>query len=550
MAQDAAAGLAALHAAGIIHRDLKPANLLFGADGRALIADFGLAHLDDGAPGVTRSGFTVGTPDYMPPEQARAEVLDARADLYALGATLYHLATGTPPHQGATAWAVLGAVLADPFPDVLARRADLGPGLGAVISKLGAKDRNERYADTAQLLGDLGLVAVGRAPVHARFRSSVEMLAASPRTSGPSVLLIDDDPLVRRIYATGLNSRGLVCTVASDGAMGLDFAARLRPELIVVDLMLPDLDGAEVVRRLRAASPSIPLVVLSNAFAQDQLAAALAAGATRILPKAATTPSQLAAELHALLPRDQRSTDHEPLPERVDPGEALTAADAALARLQVLARRLNGAAGEDAVLAEVAASARGFSAAAGAAGVSAAATLGAAAETLARELIAQPSQRTASSRRTLVQATSALRHLIITPDNLLVNARALAVDDEPIARALLGAALDRVGIRHELVATSAEVLDRLSTGGYHLLLTDVMMEPLSGFQLAARVRALPGPAAADHLRHRTRRFPRLLHLGRGHRHRSDRQALPADRAGSQGLGAAGDEAGVKRAAPC
>lgn len=491
IAQDAAAGLAALHAAGIIHRDLKPSNLLFGADGRTLVADFGLAHLDDGAPGVTRAGFTVGTPDYMPPEQARAEPLDGRADLYALGATLYHLATGRPPHPGATTWVVLGAVISEPFPDVLELRPDLGDGFGAVIAKLGAKQKAERYADADQLLDDLALVSADRPPVHARFRSSADLLASAPPADAPSVLLIDDDPLVRRIYSTVLGARGLVCIVACDGAAGLDLAARLRPAAAVVDLVLPDIEGSEVVRRLHASQPQLPIVVLSNAFAVDQLAAARAAGAVRVLPKAATPPGRLAEELSTLLRRPVLGPAAHPA---ATPAEALAAADAALARMQVLVRRLDGTVDETPLLVELAAAVHGFAAAAGAAGAAIAANLGAASETLVRELIAQPDRRGASSRRTLAQAATALRGLILAPGCSLGLARALAVDDDRMARTLLGAALDRVAVAHDIVGTPEEALARLGGGGYHLLLTDVVMDHLSGFQLAARVRAMPGCA--------------------------------------------------------
>ncbi len=502
IALDTASALVALHAAGVIHRDLKPSNLLFDAAGRAMVADFGLAHLDDGAPGVTRAGFTVGTPDYMAPEQARAEPLDGRADLYALAATLYHLATGRPPHQGATAWAVLGAVLSEPFPDVLTLRSDLGEPFAALLRKLGAKTRDERYANAQLLLDDIALVQAGRAPVHARWRSSTDMLAAAPTDpapAGPTVLIIDDDPLVRRIYVTGLGARGLIPIAAADGASGIDMAARLVPAAAVVDLVLPDMDGSEVVRRLRAVHPMMPIAVLSNAFGDSQLAAAKAAGATRVFNKAQTPPSVLAGELLGLLPK----TATQPripktgiaIDDASDPAEALATADAALARLQVLVRRLDGAGGEDATLTEVAAAARGLSAAAGAAGITAAATLAAATETLARELLAQPHRRSVSNRRTLQHAVSALRPMVISPSCALGPQRALAVDDDRMARALVGAALDRVGIPHDVVATPEEALQRLASGRYAVLLTDVVMDHISGFQLAARVRSQPGCAS-------------------------------------------------------
>ncbi len=92
------------HSRGVIHRDLKPSNILIGADGNPRVTDFGLAKRVQGDSGLTGSGQILGTPSYMPPEQAggrRGEVGPA-ADVYALGATLYCMITGRPPCQAAT----------------------------------------------------------------------------------------------------------------------------------------------------------------------------------------------------------------------------------------------------------------------------------------------------------------------------------------------------------------------------------------------------------------------------------------------------------------
>jgi len=93
LARQLAEGLAAAHAKGVVHRDLKPANVLLDADGNAYISDFGVAR-SLASSGLTRSGTVVGTPDYLSPEQARGDALDARSDLYALGLILYEALAG------------------------------------------------------------------------------------------------------------------------------------------------------------------------------------------------------------------------------------------------------------------------------------------------------------------------------------------------------------------------------------------------------------------------------------------------------------------------
>jgi serine/threonine-protein kinase len=151
--------LAEAHDLGIIHRDLKPENLLISRsrDGRDFVKvlDFGLAKLRDTeeANQVTARGSVIGTPYYMSPEQIRAESLDARADVYSLGALLYRMVTGEHPYAASTPVAVLTKHLTDPLVLPSKRRPDLDidAAVDVIVERAMCKDRDGRYASVDDL---------------------------------------------------------------------------------------------------------------------------------------------------------------------------------------------------------------------------------------------------------------------------------------------------------------------------------------------------------------------------------------------------------------
>jgi eukaryotic-like serine/threonine-protein kinase len=143
------------HALGIVHRDLKPANILFDADGDPYISDFGIAKLTQANTQLSQTGM-MGTPAYMSPEQARGDKqIDGRADLYALGAMLYHMLSGQRPFESDTPMGMVLKHVTEPPPRVCLIRPDLPAACDAVIAKSMAKDPNQRFATAGEMLAAL-----------------------------------------------------------------------------------------------------------------------------------------------------------------------------------------------------------------------------------------------------------------------------------------------------------------------------------------------------------------------------------------------------------
>ncbi len=170
LVRDAARALHHAHRAGVIHRDVKPANLMAeqGAEGRVVVVDFGLARQAAAASSMSADAI-LGTPAYMAPEQAggHAELMGPSVDIYALGATLYHLLAGRPPFEGPTVLAILKKVIDDdPLPP-RRRQPKIPVDLETIVMKCLEKDPARRYADAEALAADLDRWLAGQ-PISAR----------------------------------------------------------------------------------------------------------------------------------------------------------------------------------------------------------------------------------------------------------------------------------------------------------------------------------------------------------------------------------------------
>jgi serine/threonine protein kinase/WD40 repeat protein len=145
-------GLVAVHAAGLIHRDLKPSNVLVSDTGSVKLADFGLAKVLGQATLSLTGQRTVGTPHFMSPEQCTSESLDARSDIYSLGATYYALLTARPPYLAERDLQVMFAHCNNPTPDPRSRCPDLPASCATIVLKAMAKPPADRFQTAAEML--------------------------------------------------------------------------------------------------------------------------------------------------------------------------------------------------------------------------------------------------------------------------------------------------------------------------------------------------------------------------------------------------------------
>ncbi|HEX8912831.1 MAG TPA: serine/threonine-protein kinase [Humisphaera sp.] len=167
------------HQRGLIHRDVKPKNILMTPEGVSKLTDMGLARAtDDTVAAQSEAGKAYGTPYYISPEQIRGDVdIDHRADIYSLGATMYHLLTGRPPFEADTPAAVMHKHLKSPLTPPDHVNTALSAGVGEIIEVAMAKKREDRYHSMADMLADLQAVRAGGQPEFARRVATVDDLA-------------------------------------------------------------------------------------------------------------------------------------------------------------------------------------------------------------------------------------------------------------------------------------------------------------------------------------------------------------------------------------
>jgi len=173
----------------LLHRDIKPDNIMITEGGMAKLTDYGLARMVTDDSSITKTGFAVGTPNYISPEAARGDRdIDCRSDIYSLGATLYHLAAGRLPFDGDTEAEVMLKHLKEKPRPPKEYNPNISDSLNAVILKMLEKSPSKRYQTPADLLKDLRLIAEDKRPVLAlpgggAKRAAAPAAPAVPRTA-------------------------------------------------------------------------------------------------------------------------------------------------------------------------------------------------------------------------------------------------------------------------------------------------------------------------------------------------------------------------------
>jgi len=215
------------HQAGFVHRDVKPKNIMITPQGIAKLADMGLAReTNDQAAAMAEAGKAYGTPYYISPEQIRGELdIDARADIYSLGATLYHMITGRVPFDAPTPSAVMHRHLKDELipPDHI--NSGLSAGISEITEMAMAKKRKNRYGSAQDMLIDLERVAAGESPMIARQAYNIGSLADLEK-GGSGEMRTQGNPSAATGARPALNSQDTV-------HLGRTFGERLMDPIVI-----------------------------------------------------------------------------------------------------------------------------------------------------------------------------------------------------------------------------------------------------------------------------------------------------------------------------
>jgi putative two-component system response regulator len=270
------------HQHGILHRDIKPPNILLRTDGTPVLADFGLAKMAGSLRRLTSSGTVMGTPEYMSPEQAADEDIGPASDLYSFAVVAYEMLTARVPFGADTPAGTLLSHVTKEMPPTRELRGELSAHVEGVLRRGLAKRPEERYATAAQFVAALKPAAWPDDGGQA-----VEVTKRIATSRSPLVLVVDDGEANRELIEACL--AGVDCRVrsAADGYQALQAMQVERPDLVLLDVQMPGMDGYEVCRRIKAspATTLVPVVMITSLDRTEDRVKALESGADDYMTK-------------------------------------------------------------------------------------------------------------------------------------------------------------------------------------------------------------------------------------------------------------------------
>ncbi len=293
--EQAAAGLDCAHRQGIIHRDLKPANILFHADGRTLLADFGLAKmLHDEEPEsanehsmITSSGMIVGTSEYLSPEQGIGNPVDYRTDVYSLGVVLYQMLVGRVPFTGPSPVAIAIKHALDTPPPISTFNSSISPRVEAVVMKALAKAPEDRFSSAGELAHALR-AAITEEQQGAPWHMPKSQVASMPAAPAPEAADVDDKRTATESEPTRIEKK-VDLPAAHSEAMQEEYTTQESQQEEVLSASLPQgKDSVSTVAANPQSAPAEVVSVASDAEEGKQNSPAIIA-ATASLPENSTT---------------------------------------------------------------------------------------------------------------------------------------------------------------------------------------------------------------------------------------------------------------------
>lgn len=324
------------------------------------------------------------------------------------------------------------------------------------------------------------------------------------KTAGKRILFVEDDAVVVSVYRSRLENEGFTVDVVEDGAAATQYLANEKPDLVILDLMLPKVNGLDVLKFIRSKPQlsTLPVVVLSNAYLADMVKKAMLAGANKPLFKTQCTPAMLAEVVRSFLPQEAEAVKGVRPAEEVDRESIARARKEFLARLTEEAEKIrrlaityiknaNQPAGASS-LSELYQTVHFVSARAGLIGLSRLAILTSAFEALLFELVFKPGTVTASVLQTIAQTTDCLKRLVERVDEdspgAALQARVLVVDDDAVCNHVMVTALQRANLEAVGVKDPRQALDLLQRERFDLVLLDIRMPGMDGFDVCKRIR--------------------------------------------------------------